>query len=207
MTTYYVIPARKDSKGFPNKNRKLFNNTFSKIPEELHENVILTTNDEYIMNLVKDTSVKVIQRSKELSRDKVSIKPVLQDVVKQMHLNDDDVIVLLYLTYPDRVWKDVVNYISFMLEMGSKSLLCGQEVKSHPYLCMYKSGYIGKQIIKHDLYRRQDYPSIFELSHYISVIEVSELNKLNYNLYNAETIYYHRDRVKDIDYESDLFTE
>ena len=179
MTTYYVIPARKGSKGFPNKNRKLFNNTFSKIPEELHENVILTTNDEYIMNLVKDTSVKVIQRSKELSRDKVSIKPVLQDVVKQMHLNDDDVIVLLYLTYPDRVWKDVVNYISFMLEMGSKSLLCGQEVKSHPYLCMYKSGYIGKQIIKHDLYRRQDYPSIFELSHYISVIEVSELNKLN----------------------------
>jgi CMP-N-acetylneuraminic acid synthetase len=207
MTTYYVIPARKGSRGFPNKNRKLFNNTFSKIPVKLHSKVILTTDDKYIINLVKDTPVKVIQRSNELSRDNISVKPVLQDVVKQMHLNDGDIIVMLYLTYPYREWKDVIDYESFMLEMGGKSLLCGQEVISNPYLCMYNEGFKGRPIIKHDLYRRQDYPPVFEISHYISVIKVSELNKLNYNLYNDETLYYHRDRVRDIDYESDLITE
>ena len=190
MTTYYVIPARKGSKGFPNKNRILFNNTFSLIPEKLHERVIITTNDDKIINFVKGTSVKVIQRTEELSADNISIKPVLEDVVKQVGLNEDDVIVMLYLTYPDRLWSEVYNCYSFMLEMDANSLLCGQDIKSHPYLCMYKSGFRGRQIIKHDLYRRQDYPECFELSHYVAVLKVSELKKLNYNLYNKDTIYY-----------------
>jgi CMP-N-acetylneuraminic acid synthetase len=208
MTTYYVIPARKGSRGFPNKNRKLFNDTFSKIPVKLHDKVIITTDDDYIIDLVKDTSVKVVKRSSELSGDKVSIKPVLQDVVKQVGLNDDDIIILLYLTYPERTWKQINLCKSFMLEMNGRSLLCGQDVKSHPHLCLYKSGFRGRQVIKHDLYRRQDYPEVFELSHYVGVCYVSELSNLNYNLYNDSTIYYHLNaRVIDVDYESDLATE
>ena len=69
-----------------------------------------------------------------------------------------------------------------MLEMNANSLLCGQDVKSHPYLCLYKSGFRGNQLIKHDLYRRQDYPEVFELSHYVGCCYVSELKKLNYNV-------------------------
>ena len=208
MTTYYIIPARKGSRGFPNKNRNLFNDTFSKIPVKLHSNVIITTDDDYIVDLVKDTTVKVIKRSSELSGDKVSIKPVLQDVVKKLDLDDKDIIVLLYLTYPKRSWKQIGLCKSFMVEMGGSSLLCGQDVKSHPYLCLHKSGFKGSQIIKHDVYRRQDYPLVFELSHYVGVCYVSELGKLNYNLYNDSTLYYHLpDRVLDVDYESDLLTE
>tara|TARA_A100001391_G_scaffold204611_2_gene200924 strand:- start:671 stop:1297 length:627 start_codon:yes stop_codon:yes gene_type:complete len=208
MTTYYVIPARKGSRGFPNKNRKLFNDTFSKIPVKLHNKVIITTDDDYIIDLVKDTEVIIVKRSDKLSGDKVSIKPVLQDVVKQVGLDDRDILVLLYLTYPKRTWKQIELCKDFMLEMNANSLLCGQDVKSHPYLCLYRSGFRGNQLIKHDLYRRQDYPEVFELSHYVGCCYVSELKKLNYNLYNKDTVYYHlNDRVIDVDYKSDLMTE
>jgi CMP-N-acetylneuraminic acid synthetase len=178
------------------------------MPVKLHDKVIITTDDDYIIDLVKDTSVKVVKRSSELSGDKVSIKPVLQDVVKRMGLNDDDIIVLLYLTYPERTWEQIKLCKSFMMELGGSSLLCGQEVKSHPYLCLQKSGFKGSQLIKHDLYRRQDYPQVFELSHYVGICYVYELSKLNYNLYNKSTLYYHLgSRVLDVDYESDLKTE
>ena len=57
----------------------------------------------------------------------------------------------------------------------------------------------GSQVIKHDLYRRQDYRKCFHLSHYIHICKISEINRLNKNLYNPDTLYYPMERVLDID--------
>ena len=85
-------------------------------------------------------------------------------------------------------------------------LLCKKDIKgTHPYLYMFDLGdNKGKQLIEHNLYRRQDYPKVFELSHFISIFKVSELDNLNNNLYNDETIFYQINNVIDVDTVNDL---
>ena len=62
----------------------------------------------------------------------------------------------------------------------------------------------GKQLIRHNLYRRQDYPKCFELSHYISIFNTEEVKKLNNNMYNEETDFFQIRKVVDVDTEEDL---
>jgi CMP-N-acetylneuraminic acid synthetase len=68
----------------------------------------------------------------------------------------------------------------------------------------FEDGCFGKQIFKHDLYRRQDYPKVFEISHYICIFKVSELKNLNKNLYNEETHFYKLEKKIDVDRKEDL---
>ena len=63
--TYFVIPARKGSKGFPKKNRKLLDFTISKFSKKEHEKIIITTNDEYIIKKLQHTRIKILNRDKK----------------------------------------------------------------------------------------------------------------------------------------------
>ena len=112
---------------------------------------------------------------------------------------------MLYLTYPERTWTDIEAALNFFIDNKAKSLLCRVEPKSHPYLCMFsEDGNKGKQIVEHNLYRRQDYPECFELSHFICIFRANELEKLNKNLYNKDTIFYKIKRPVDVDTKEDL---
>ena len=62
----------------------------------------------------------------------------------------------------------------------------------------------GSQLVKHNLYRRQDYPAVFEISHYVCIFNVNELTNLNNNLYNDETFFFKIDDVVDVDTKTDL---
>lgn len=196
---YYVIPARKGSKGFPGKNRKLFDFTYGIIPKECRDRTIITSDDDYILDMVKDC--RKIKRDKFLSSDIANIKLVMCDVVNQFDLRDDDIIIMLYLTYPQRTWDDVNKAFDRFLYSYADSLLCKKDVKTHPYLCIDKN---GSQIVSHDLYRRQDYPKCYEISHFISIFRVGELQNLNNNLYNDNTYFHYIEDVIDVDYENDM---
>ena len=197
---YYTIPARKGSKGFPNKNRLLFDHTFNTIPKEFYENVIITTDDDFIIEKVRDLNVKIIKRSAKLSGDKVPIKPVLVDVIEKCNLKNEDDIILLYLTYPRRSFEIIEIVYSFYKKHNAKSLLCARELKIHPYLCFYRlDNYKGKSIVDHELYRRQDYPECFALSHFVCIIKVGNIEHLNNNLYSEDTIFFDISPVIDID--------
>ena len=202
---YYVIPARKESRGLPFKNRKLFPYTLGSIPIPLQKQIVLTTDDKEIISMCEDLSIHIIERNPLLAQDDTPIKEVMLDVVEKMHLNDNDEIVMLYLTYPHRDWGDILQIQSFFEYGNCESLLCSQPVLSHPYLCMRREGeYSGSQIIEHNLYRRQDYPECFEISHYVCIFKVGELENLNSNMYNEDTVFYPIERVIDVDYESQL---
>jgi CMP-N-acetylneuraminic acid synthetase len=75
---YFVIPARKGSKGFPGKNRKLFKYTYNSIPVDLRNKCIVTSDDDVILSFAEG----MIQhkRSELLSDDLSPIKDVLIDV-------------------------------------------------------------------------------------------------------------------------------
>jgi CMP-N-acetylneuraminic acid synthetase len=201
----YVIPARAGSKGLPYKNRKLLKYTLESLPKKFHNRTVITTDDGWIIDRVKDTRIKVIDRDPELAQDESSVKDVLLDVKRKMNLYDDDDLVLLYLTYPERTYRNIRSALQFYRKHDAKSLLCKKPAKTHPYLCLEeKKGHKGKQVVDHNLYRRQDYPDVFELSHFVAIQSVGELENLNDNLYNEDTVFFPIQDVVDVDYPSDL---
>jgi len=203
--TFFVIPARKGSKGFKGKNRKLLPFTINDIPEQFHGQVIVTTDDPYIIKKLKTTKIKILKRDEKLSQDSTNIKNVMLDVIKKFQIDLNDRIVMLYLTYPKRRFSDVEKILKFYKRKKAKSLTCCAEPKSNPFLCFYQlKNNKGKQIIKHDLYRRQDYPKCFEMRHFVVIFDVNEISKLNKNLYNENTVFYKVEDDIDVDYENDL---
>ena len=198
-----IIPARKGSKGLPGKNAILVNHTLSTIPNYVKDNVIITTNDGKVID--QSVGYKILLRNAKLSGDEISTKDVLLDVIQKYNIVDEEIVMMLYLTYPERTWTDIEAALNFFLDNNAKSLLCRVEPKSHPYLCMFdKDDNKGSQIVEHNLYRRQDYPECFELSHFICIFRANELEKLNKNLYNKDTIFYKIKRPVDVDTKEDL---
>ena len=204
-TTFFIIPARRDSKGFPFKNRKLLDYTINNIPIELHEKTIVTTNDEKIIERLSATNINVLRRDEQLCLDDISIKDVMLDVVKKFQMKSNDTIVMLYLTSPDRKFSDIEKILGYYYERKIKTLTCCVEPKTHPYLVLFKKeNQKGEQVVKHDLYRRQDYPECFEIRHFVCIFQVDEIQKLNSNMYNESTIFYKIDSDIDVDHENDL---
>ena len=202
----YIIPARRNSKGLPFKNRKLITYTLDNLPKHILADTILTTDDEKLLEIGLDYGVKCLNRNPTLALDKTSTKEVILDLKYQGVITDEDIVVMLYLTYPQRNWLDITKVLQFFNEEGAKSLLCKKEIKgTHPYLYLLEvNDFMGRQLVPHNLYRRQDYPKVFEVSHFISVFKVSELESLNNNLYNNQTIFYSIDDIIDVDTQNDL---
>ena len=203
--TFFIIPARRDSKGLPFKNRKLLDYTINNIPIELHEKTIVTTNDEKIIEKLSATNINVLRRDERLCLDDISIKDVMLDVVKKFQMKSDDIIVMLYLTSPGRKFSDIKKILDYYFDREIKTLTCCVEPKTHPYLVLYKKeDQKGEQVVEHDLYRRQDYPECFEIRHFVCIFQVEEIQRLNNNMYNESTIFYKIDNDIDVDHENDL---
>lgn len=206
-----IIPARLGSKGLPFKNRKLLDFTLDSIPERMMDKVWVTTDDLHIAEVSRSRGVKVIVRPTHLAEDTTSIRDVMVHALEELKVKPDEIVTMLYLTYPERTWEDVLGAIEFFsthYQAGlSDSLLCKKEVKVHPYLCLQEhgvDGIFGKQLVQHDLYRRQDYPSCFEISHFVSIFRAGTLAKLNRNLYCETTVFYPIREVIDVDTQKEL---
>jgi len=195
------IPCRRNSKGAPFKNRRLFDYTIQSIPLHYHNNILVSTDDETLVQKCQELNIRYHTRSVSSARDEASTREVLQEALPLITTRH---IIMLYLTYPERSWEDVLGAIEFFEEHEGSSMLCSKKLKTSPYLMMHKNGHRGRQLINHDLYRRQDYPECFEISHYIFVASIKEINNLNNNLYNEDTLFYPIDSVIDIDTESDM---
>lgn len=205
---YYIIPARLGSKGLPFKNRTLFKKTADLIPKSSYNFTIVSTDDPEIIRMAKEYGFLIDVRPSELSQDETSMKDVIKHIITKFQLEEKDNIILLYLTYPERTLNDIANaYIYFLNHLitdSTESLLCRMEIDKSPYLYLKENGIYGTQLEKHNLYRRQDYPICFEISHYLSIFQAGAINKLNNNLYNERTVFYKIDRKIDVDTKKDL---
>ena len=206
-----IIPGRKASKGLPFKNRKLFFQTADIIPHDIRHDVWVTSDDSLLETKAKQHNFNFIKRPESLSQDTTSIRDVLVHALNQILPDPDEIILLLYLTYPERTWEHVNNALKFFkdqhINSNATSMLCKKEIKTNPYLCLHEhgvDGIYGKQIIPHDLYRRQDYPKCFEISHYVCFFQASAINKLNKNMYGESTVFYTIPDVIDVDSQREL---
>jgi CMP-N-acetylneuraminic acid synthetase len=196
-----LIPARMGSKGFPGKNRILFDYTARIIPKDLSRNTVVSTDDPVIAEMAETYNFAVQHRPAELSKDETSTKDVVKSFLKQELVKDDtNLTALLYLTYPQRKWEDVIKAKELINISRSKSLLCAFDLEVHPFLMAFEQPNCrGKQIYKHNLYRRQDYPKCFEISHYVCMFHDDEVKNLNNNLYNEDTYFMKCDKKIDVD--------
>jgi CMP-N-acetylneuraminic acid synthetase len=210
---YYVIPARKGSKGLPGKNRTLFLKTFDIFPHDVYSNVIVTTDDEEIkrqiacyrktLSAFRSTGVSCVihDRKPEHATDEASMRAVLLDIREEHKMKADDIIVLLYLTYPERTYQLVKDTLEYFIAINGNSLLCAIPAKDSPCQMVYID---GAPVVENNLYRRQDYPVVYVRSHCVAIMRAGELDHLSENLYNDDTIYFPIDPIVDVDTEEDL---
>jgi len=199
-----IIPAREGSKGLPHKNRILFDSTAKTIPGHLKSEVWVLTDDPIIKQLSLDQGFKVWDRPESVSGDKASTLDLMKVFIESTGFSDT--FVMLYLTYPERTWEDIKDAIETYNTLELNSLLCKKEIDFSPFLLLKEEpDNRGSQLFYHDLYRRQDYPKCFEISHFICIFDPRLINKLNNNLYYRETYYFEMDSsIVDVDTKKDL---
>ena len=207
MKTWFVIPARCGSKGLPYKNRDLVPRTFSLMSEIgcKDSGVIFTSDDKLLLDKASELNFNCRNRPPRISNDSASMKDVLIDVADFFKLDSKDTLVCLYPTYPQRTKEDIAQFLNFFNKNDLSSALCKKEAKTHPYMCLASNGtHNAKRIFEHELYRRQDYPECFEISHFMVAIKVGELHDVCDQLYNNLTGFYVIDDKIDVDYITDL---
>ena len=131
------------------------------------------------------------------------MKSVLMDVVDYYDFQQDETVLTLYPTYPERTEEDIRGFLEFFNKNDLNSALSKKDIKTHPYLCLVEDGIYSRTLIDHDLYRRQDYPRCFEVSHFLCGAKVFEIKNLNNQLHKNETGFYHIADKVDVDYEND----
>jgi CMP-N-acetylneuraminic acid synthetase len=206
------IPARKGSKGLPLKNRLLFDVTADFLEHEgwFHE-IIVSTDDEYIVDKASKRGFRVHHRSPELSGDAVSIKAVIVAALRELNIPPDAVMWLFYLTI---VYKDPDDFVTVrkMIENSHFRTVCSfVPAITHPFNCWrYDDRHASiSQYIPNNIYRRQDLPDAWMHHHYVCCFEASVIESLNDELIGEKTVpfFVHKekaDMIIEIDTPSEL---
>ena len=220
MKAVAMIPARSGSKGLKNKNildlagKPLI--AHSIIPAkncDLIDSVYLNSDSENYLKIGEEFGAIAFKRSENLSYDNTSMKSVTEDFCNYIKHIDKDIncVVVLYPTYPFRTSSDIANFIQIFLSLGGERSVVGlKEPDTHPCLIYNRLNNGGiKQYFSEECkhkYRRQEYPVVYELTHWICVIPINNISELNSQMINENTFGYVIEKYKniiDIDTEDD----
>ena len=169
MSNVAIVPARKGSKGIPNKNmslldgRPLIEYTIEAAVESQNIDYVLVTSDsEEILALSKKFGNKIIQikRPAELSTDKSTTASVVEHAVKIYHnlIGKPDFIILLQPTSPLRRVTFIEECISLIKMTNKNSLVSVSDPIQHPYdFLTHKNGIIEYMCREGENNQRQDF--------------------------------------------------
>ena len=119
----FLIPARRNSKGFKFKNRKLIDFTLNSIPKEYLSMVYISTDDEELKLKSKKTNINIIDRPVELAQDETTMKEVLQHFIEVENItNDTDLVILANPNSPMGEYKSF-DEIRILLEQDVPVLI------------------------------------------------------------------------------------
>ena len=185
---YAIVPARKGSVGFPFKNRKFIDSKLKFLKKiNFFKEIIISSDDEFILDKYKKNNFSLIKRSKKISGGKISIKRVFGDIIIKKKILKNYILWLFYvpLLYNS---KELVLKSKRLIEKKNINSICGFiNVKNHPFNALYLNKNKIKKVITNDSFRRQDLPKVLEHHHQICAFKVSEFSKLNSELINAKT--------------------
>lgn len=210
---YAFIPARAGSKGFPGKNRYFFNFTADFIDASgLFDGVLVTTDDDQIIEWAQRRGYFVRRRPATLARDTALIKDAAVDLAANAdHVRPGD---YLWLNYMTTVFKSLDDYRAAraMVDRLHPPAFCSFiPAGTHPYITWYQDAFSGKmrQFVPNNLANRQDMPPAYQNFHYLSGFRVDSLPRLNANLLGEDTYPIYLDegqqqRLCDLDTPADL---
>ena len=184
-----IIPARKNSIGYPKKNRIFFsytNNFLNKI--KWFDKIYISTDDNWFKKYLDNERYEFIKRSKKLSGHTIPIKDVMEDAVKKKKINSNSIIWLIYIPLIPKS-KKLFEKTKKIIEKKNVKSACGfTKVKTHPFLTWYTKKNKLYQFCKNNIYRRQDLPRALTHNHVVCTFKCNELKKLNNELINSKTI-------------------
>lgn len=178
-----VIPARKDSKSLPFKNRFLFKYTAEFLQNtKLFDKVYVNSDDLHLKDLAKKYGFIFFKRQKNLANDTTCIKKVFTDMKIKLKFSSNTFIWLFYIPI---VYKDLNDFKKSIELVEKKKLksICGfKEVDTHPLNTWYLKKNKPFQFVKNNICRRQDLPIAYSHHHYICGFNIKYLHQLNNEL-------------------------
>ncbi len=189
MKYLVVIPARKGSKGIPNKNSKkligkpLIQYTIDAAKDIVDkEDICISTDSEKIVEISESLGISVpFTRPKELASDESGMHEVLIHAIKLYEESFNrtyDAVVLLQPTSPLRQKFHIEEAIS-LFDKSIDMVVSVKESSHNPYYNLFEedsSGYLKKSKSL-DIVRRQDAPKIWEYNGAVYVINIERLKK------------------------------
>ena len=138
-----IIPARQGSKGLHRKNLRLVGG-FSLVNRAIRVartikgpvHIILSSDDELILRKYEKRVDTCIKRKAELSADDSLITDVIKDALQNITgFHDDDIVMLLEPSSPNRTTSDLNNSIRVMVDCNYYSIATVSlvDAKYHPY--------------------------------------------------------------------------
>lgn len=182
-----LIPARKGSLGLIRKNLKLVGcftlvNRAIRVARNIESPVhlVLSSDDESIIRRYKKKVDTCIERKAELSASDSLISDVILDALQKLNgFSNNDILLLLEPTSPNRTISDINNAIKLMIDNDYESLTTVSIIDSkyHPYkllkptkdleLTPFMTGtphIFNRQQIKDEVYFRNGIAYLYKLS-------------------------------------------
>ena len=214
MRIVAIVPARSGSKGLPGKNIKplLGKPLIAHAIEPAVrcadiDAVFINSDSQDYLEIGQQYGAKPFLRPRELAGDECSIMDVISHFVKGLEEMGEhyDAVMLLYAVYPLRTTRDLQGIIdTFKSHGGERSLVGIMPPKSHPYKCYTMGGNGNIESImgidENDYYRRQQYPTCYELSLWASIMPIATLGEHNAQCISRTTLGYPiPDHIPDLD--------
>lgn len=197
MNILFTVCGRAGSKGFKNKNLKLFNGIplvyytmsiiclFMEQHSNYHVEVVLNTDSLELQSIVKNKEefryVNIINRKEELAGDKVAKVDVIKDSYIQMKNKNDldyDFVVDLDITSPMRTVDDIEMILQKTIKSHADLGFSVVKSRRNPYFNMVeKSENFYKKVCQSNFTTRQESPEVFDLNASIYVYSNHFLNK------------------------------
>lgn len=168
-----VIPARGGSKGLPGKNiamlagKPLLAWTIEAALQSYRiSRVIVSSDDQEILEVAAKSGAECIQRPPELASDESGSEVVIEHVLATIgeSVMADDVVVFLQPTSPLRDASDIDSAIDDFSASGADALISVTEPEHHPLKCFTidQSGHLKALLDeRYPFMRRQDLPACY----------------------------------------------
>jgi|TARA_B100001964_G_scaffold173707_1_gene191350 CMP-N-acetylneuraminic acid synthetase len=122
-----IIPARQGSKRVPGKNKSLFGNKTlvahaieQAIDSNVFDRIIVTSDDNQIIDIARSYNTVVLERNKLLSSDNATLLDVIRDVIEHESIPVECCIGLLLVTAPLRTVEDIREAYDLYINAESK---------------------------------------------------------------------------------------
>jgi len=213
MQKIALIPARKGSKRFPNKNvAKIGNRTLIEIAieqaiqSELFNEIIVSTDDEMVKDIARPFNITIHDRDPQFAKSDSTLIEMIQSLIREFDFRPEYVITLLMVTAPLRKVEDIKTAVTKFIDSKKINSVVSVVENEYPYQLLWekrneKLNYVFEEALQST--RKQNYQTTYKFNDALVVDSAENFLITNRNLFGLSPIPYimEPERSIYIDYE------